>query len=127
MPALYDWALQNRVVHIAEHVMFFGAALFYWWPLLSPSTEFPPCRPAGQMLYLTAVVIGMTPLFAYLAFSDGVLYPTYEYAPRLFANFPADADQLFGAAIMKLGGMFVAFLAFIVAFRRWQRPEDARG
>jgi len=39
---LYEWALQNRSVHILEHFMFFGAALFYWWPLLSPSAEFPP-------------------------------------------------------------------------------------
>jgi len=125
-PALYDWALQNRWVHIAEHIMFFGAALFYWWPLLSPSKEFPPIPYAGRMLYLVAVVIGMTPVFAFIAFSGDVLYPTYEYAPRLFAGFgPAD-DQLLGAVIMKGGGMIVTFIAFIIAFYRWYRTSESR-
>jgi putative membrane protein len=121
-PGLYDWALQDRPVHIAEHVMFFGAALFYWWPVLSPSTELPPLRPGPQMLYQIAVVIAMTPLFVYLAFSsDYPLYPTYEYAPRLIAMVSPIDDQLFAAAIMKVGGMFVAFVVFAVAFARWQR------
>ena len=126
VPALYDWALQDRWVHIAEHIMFFGAALFYWWPLLSPSAEFPPARPATQMLDLVAVVIGMTPVFAYIAFSDDILYPTYEYAPRLFANFSPANDQLLGAVIMKIGGMGVTFLAFMATFYRWYQSSERK-
>src|SRR5215212_2882998 len=33
-PLLYDLALRNKVVHVGEHLLFFGAALFYWWPML---------------------------------------------------------------------------------------------
>ena len=125
-PDLYDWALQNRWVHIAEHVMFFGAALFYWWPILSPSAELPRLPYGAQMLYLIAVVIAMTPVFAFIAFSNDVLYPTYEYAPRLFAGFGPSEDQLLGAVIMKVGGMGVTFLVFIVAFYRWYRASEVR-
>jgi len=125
-PALYDWALRNRWIHILEHVMFFGAALFYWWPLLSPSTEFPPIPPAAQMLYLVAVVIGMTPVFAYIAFSDDVLYPTYAFAPRLFPDFSPMADQLLGAIIMKAGGMGVTFIAFAASFYRWYQANEPK-
>lgn len=124
IPALYDWALRERLVHIAEHVTFFLAALFYWWPLLSPSREFPPLRPPVQMLYLVGVTILMTPLFAYLAFSSDILYPTYEYAPRLIAGFDPAQDQLLGASIMKLGGMFVTFLAMIWVFYRWYQSTE---
>ena len=124
LPALYDWALRERSVHILEHVSFFGAALLYWWPLFSPSREFPPVKYAVQMLYLVAVTILMTPLFAYLAFSNEVLYPTYEYAPRLFADFTPAQDQLLGAAIMKLGGMFVSFLVLIRVFCRWYKSTE---
>lgn len=123
-PTLYDWALQDRPVHIAEHVMFFGAALFYWWPLLSPSDELPVLSPGAQMLYLPAVIIGMTPLFYYLAFSGDVLYPTYDYAPRLVEGLSPMGDQLLAAAIMKLGGMLVAFAVFAAAFFRWQRLSE---
>jgi len=125
-PALYDWALQNRWVHIAEHVMFFGAALFYWWPILSPSCEFPRIPYGVQMLYLVGVVIGMTPVFAFIAFSNDILYPTYEYAPRLFASFGPAEDQLLGSVIMKTGGMGVTFLVFIVAFYRWYQASEVR-
>ncbi len=127
MPVLYGLALESRPVHIAEHVMFFGAALFYWWPLLSPSAELPPRSPAVQMLYLLGVIIAMTPLFAWLAFSSDVLYPMYELAPRLITDFTPQDDQFLAAAIMKLGGMLVAFIAISVAFVHWHRPEDKRG
>lgn len=125
-PALYDWALQNRYVHIAEHVMFFIGALFYWWPLLSPSPEFPARPYASRMLYLVAVVIGMTPVFAFIAFSNDVLYPTYEYAPRLFDGFGPAEDQLLGAVIMKAGGLGVTFIALIFAFYRWYQASEGR-
>jgi putative membrane protein len=125
-PALYDWALQNRWVHITEHVMFFGAALFYWWPILSPSREFPRLPHGAQMLYLIAVVIAMTPVFAFIAFSNDILYPTYEYAPRLFAGFGPAEDQLMGAVIMKVGGMGVTFIVFVVAFYRWYQASESR-
>lgn len=127
LPALYDWALRERPVHILEHITFFAVALLYWWPLFSPSREFPPAKYAIQMLYLVAVTLLMTPLFAYLAFSSEILYPTYEYAPRLFPDFSPAQDQLLGAAIMKLGGMFVSFLALIRVFYVWyQSTEHAR-
>jgi putative membrane protein len=122
LPAFYDLALQNRAVHIAEHFMFFGAALFYWWPLLSPAREYPPISYAWQMLYLVAVVIGMTPVFAYIMFSSDVLYPTYEYAPRI-TSLTAASDQLLAGAMMKLIGMSVAMIAFGVSFYRWYRTD----
>jgi putative membrane protein len=126
LPFLYDWALQNRVVHIAEHFMMFGAALFYWWPLLSPSKEFPPASYAWQMLYLVAVIIGMTPVFAYIMFSSDVLYLTYEYAPRI-TSLSAASDQLLAGAMMKLVGMSVAMIAFAVSFYRWYQAGERDG
>jgi putative membrane protein len=125
LPAFYDLALQNRPVHIAEHFMMFGAALFYWWPLYSPSREFPPASFAGQMLYLPAVVIGMTPLFAYITFSSDVLYPTYEYAPRI-SGLSAAGDQLLAGSMMKLVGMSVAMIAFGVTFMHWYRDSERK-
>ena len=80
-------------VHVGEHVMFFGAALFYWWPMLSPSRALPPSTYAAQMVYFFSVLILMTPVFAYITFSEDILYPTYEYAPRLFPNFSASPSS----------------------------------
>jgi putative membrane protein len=125
-PLVYDLALQNRPIHILEHFTMFGAALFYWWPILSPSREYPPLSYGWQMLYLPAVLIGMTPVFAYITFSQDVLYPTYEFAPRITSMDPA-GDQLLAGAMMKLVGMGVAGLAFTISFYRWYRQSEMRG
>jgi putative membrane protein len=104
--------------------MFFGAALFYWWPLLSPSRVFPPVNRGKQMLYLLGTLIAMTPVYAYITFSHDILYPTYEYAPRLFANFSPADDQLLAGVSMKILGMLVALAAFAVSFYRWYQDSN---
>ena len=122
-PALYDWALQDRFVHIVEHLMFFGAAVLYWWPVLSPSVVLPPRSHGVQMLYLLAVIIGMTPLFAFITFSHDVLYPTYEFAPRLFPTFSPMQDQVLAGVMMKLVGLFGGMAAFGFAFAAWYKRQ----
>lgn len=121
-PFLYDIALRNREVHVLEHFMFFGASLFFWWPLYSPSSEFPPASYASQMFYLVGVTIGMTPVFAYITFSSDVLYPTYEFAPRLTTLSPHE-DQVLAGVMMKLVGMSVMMVSFLVAFYRWYQKS----
>jgi putative membrane protein len=123
-PFLYDWALQNKLVHVAEHVMFFGAALFYWWPLLSPSRVLPPVSYGAQMIYVCAVLVAMTPVFAYITFNGDVLYPTYEYAPRLFPSFSADDDQLLAGVGMKIIGLSVSLLMLGLSFYRWSQASE---
>jgi len=124
LPALYDWSLQDKVVHVVEHLMFFGTALLYWWPLYSPAREFPPISYPGQMLYLVLVAIGMTPVFAFVTFSTDILYPTYEFAPRIIANFSPADDQLLAGVLMKIVGMGVALIAFGVSFYRWYQASN---
>ncbi|MBL9188698.1 MAG: cytochrome c oxidase assembly protein [Opitutaceae bacterium] len=119
MPSLYDLALRDKLVHVLEHVMFFAVGLLYWWPLLSPSRLLPRRGYGVQMIYLLGVLIAMTPVFAYITFSQDVLYPTYEFAPRLIADFTAAQDQLLAGVMMKLAGVFVSLAAFGVAFYRW--------
>jgi putative membrane protein len=122
-PDLYDLALRNKAVHVAEHLMFFGVAVLYWWPLLSPSRVLPRAAYGVQMLYIIAVLIGMTPVFAYITFSTDILYPTYEFAPRLFPTFSAADDQLLAGVMMKLTGMLVSFITFAVVFFRWYQEK----
>lgn len=124
-PQLYDLALRNKNIHVLEHLMFFGAALFYWWPMLSPSRMHPRRQYGTLMLYFLSATIAMTPIFAFIAFSDNVLYPTYEYAPRLFENFTPVNDQLMGAAIMKFGDLTVTGIVLIYAFYRWYRVTES--
>jgi putative membrane protein len=118
-PSLYEWALEDKLVHVIEHLCFFAASVLFWWPLLSPSKAYPPISYGSRMLYLLCLEITMTPLFAYVTFSPDVLYPTYEYAPRLVATLnPAD-DQLLAGVMMKLVSMIVSVAAIAICFYRW--------
>ena len=126
-PRLYDWALQDKNIHVIEHVMFFAVSLLWWWPIASPSTVCPRLSNVFQIIYLLVENVLMIPLFAFIAFSDNVLYPTYEYAPRLIDGFMPMDDQLLGAVIMKMGGMSVTGVALIIAFYRWYQSDRRRG
>ena len=122
-PTLYDLALRNKLVHVAEHILFFVAALFYWWPILSPSRVLPRSNPGVQMLFLVGATITMTPVFAYITFSQDILYPTYEFAPRILPDFSAADDQLLAGVMMKIIGMIVSFTTFGIAFFRWYQEK----
>lgn len=125
-PWMYDAALNNKLIHVSEHLMFFAAALFYWWPLLSPSRVLPKSGYGAQMLYLLGVIIGMMPIHAYITFSNDILYPTYELAPRLFPTFTPADDQLLAGVSMQLVAMLVGFGALTVAFYRWYQAGEKR-
>ena len=122
-PWLYEWALEDKVIHVVEHLMFFGVSVLFWWPILSPSRAFPPLSYGSRMLYIFCLEVAMTPLFAYVTFSSNILYPTYEYAPRLLANFTPTDDQTMAGVMMKITGMLVSLLAFGYCFYRWSQTN----
>lgn len=123
IPYLYDWALQDQMVHNVEHASIIITALMMWLPLWSPLRSRRPKYPL-QLLYLVAVAIAQLPVFAYVTFSKTVLYPTYELAPRLTALSPL-ADQQAGGVLMKLVGMLVLFIAFASVFMAWYKEQQA--
>ena len=125
-PWLYAAALNHKLIHVGEHLLFFGSALFYWWPLLSPSRVVPRVGYGTQMLYLLGVIIGLMPIHAYITFSHDTLYPTYEFAPRLFPNFGPRDDQLLAGLSMQLMALAVSMIAFGVAFYRWYEAGERR-
>ncbi len=121
IPFLYDWALQDRMVHNFEHLTMIFTSLVLWLPLWGPVRE-QRLLPPLQLLYLVSVAIAQLPVFAYVTFSKQVLYPTYALAPRLTGLSPL-ADQQLGGVIMKIVGMLVLFAAFLGVFMDWYKTE----
>jgi cytochrome c oxidase assembly factor CtaG len=86
MPSLYERALASESWHYAQHACFLGTALAFWWPVVQP---WPGRRvwPAWALIpYLVLADLQNTVLSAWLAFSDRVIYPAYEAAPRLWGS-----------------------------------------
>ncbi len=123
VPALYESALRSKPIHMLEHFSIMVPAFALFWIALSRSKELPPLSPPGRMLLIFILMVGQTPLFGVLSFSDVVLYPTYEWAPRI-TNLSALEDQILGGVLMKVGGMLVAMPLFALAFFSWVRSQE---
>ena len=86
-------AIRDKTIHMAEHLsMYFRSSIAVWWPVCGPSKRIPPMRFGPQMLYILALMLGQTPIFAFLTFSKDVLYDTYFYAERIINLSPLE-DQ----------------------------------
>ncbi len=117
-PVFYEGALRQHTVHILEHLLFMSAAVIAWWPVLSPLPELPRISYPAQILYLVALSISQTPLFAALTFSNDVMYSFYETTPRIWGISPL-ADQQMGGIIMKVSWLFVFLPAICIVFLKW--------
>lgn len=123
LPPVYNSALAYHWVHILQHLMFMGAAVLMWWPILSPLPELPRLSYPGQMLYCFLLSIPMSIVSVYIVYSQAVLYPAYASAPRVWGISPLD-DQLIGGLIMWIpGGLFLFGVASVVFFR-WAAAES---
>ena len=101
--------------------MFFTSVAM-WWPICGPSKRIPPARYGPQMLYILAIMLGQTPIFAILTFSKDVLYDTYFYAERIMEMSPLE-DQKTGGVLMKLANMIVSVWVLSSIFYRWSKEQ----
>ena len=121
--ALFDVALENRLVHDLEHVLYLVAALLFWWPAVgldpSPWRMSHPVRALYVFLQmpqntLLAVVIlnATTPLYLHYATLVRPWGPSVLF------------DQQVAAGIMWLSGdmLFIAAMAAIMV--GWMRHEE---
>jgi putative membrane protein len=118
----YDLMMRSHQVHIATHLMFIGAAVLLWWPVVSGVPSLPALRPPVGMLYLFLVQLPMQLLGAIITFADDPLYRWYTAAPRTWGLSPLD-DQKLGGLLMWVPGNLWIWGAMSVLFFRWARTE----
>ena len=118
----YEAAIRDKSLHMAEHLSMFFTSVAMWWPICGPSKRIPPSRYGPQMLYILAIMLGQTPIFAVLTFSKDVLYDTYFYAERVMNISPLE-DQKTGGVLMKLANMFVSVSVLSSIFYRWSKEQ----
>jgi putative membrane protein len=122
IPWVYEAALRDKTIHIMEHAFMFGTAFLMFWGLMSRSKLVPQSSYPTKMLTIFLVTIGFMPVFGMLAFSGQVLYPTYEWAPRIVNISPLE-DQVLGAVIMKVIGMIFGLGGLGLNFYLWAREQ----
>ena len=103
VPWLYDAAAEHELVHALEHVIFFGTALLFWWPIIRPAPRLAPrLHPGLQIVYLIAATAQSTALGMLLAVPERAFYPHYA---RVAATLGINAvdDQMVGGGLMWSG------------------------
>ena len=99
VPSLFELGMQSETWHEVEHACFLAAGLLFWWPVIRPWPSLAT-RPRWSIpLYLFLATLPCDALSAFLTFCNGVVYPHYLSAHRLFDISPL-VDQESAGALM---------------------------
>lgn len=117
LPVPYQLALVEKLVHDAEHLLFFATALWFWWSLIAPGRLGQPGFGLAALLaVLTLMHTGM--LGALMTFAPQLLYPQH---PAGFAGFDQLTDQQLAGLLMWVPGGLIYSTAALVLTGLWLR------
>lgn len=123
VPAFYEASLHSRLIHNFEHITMFGASFLAWWLLFARSRDVPALACGPQILFVFLLSLGKIPVATYLIFSGEVLYPTYEFAPRL-TDMSALDDQVLGGAMKAVVAKFMGMGLIGYSFYQWNKESE---
>jgi len=115
IPALYDLALEESVVHVVEHITLINAGLFYWWHLLSPVRGRISIGPFGPVVYMLVTKLLVSFVGIAITFAPDALYDFYVDGPRVWGLSAGD-DQAVAGAIMAVEQSVVMGIALAYLF-----------
>jgi putative membrane protein len=124
VPALYDAALEQPLVHTLEHLSFGAAGFLYWWFLLSPIRSRLRLRGMGPVAYMasTKVLVGLLGIL--LAFSPELIYDGYGSTGERWGLSPID-DLHVAGLVMALEQSLVMGVAIVYLFIRMLTESEA--
>lgn len=122
---LFSAALDDPLVHTGEHLLYLGAGLLFWWPVVGADPSPRRLGYAGRVVYLglQMPVHAITGLAIY--FAPQVLYPHYLSVERSWGPAPL-ADQQLAGAMMWGAGDLLLMVAVILTFAAWMRADERR-
>ena len=115
IPALYEAAIRDPLVHLLEHASFFTAGVAVWWPLIQPVPMRRRLSGLRTVAYIGTAKFGLAALGLYLTWSSTLLYDYYEGLPRIWGLGAVD-DQNAGGAIMMVEQSLTFVIALVVLF-----------
>lgn len=123
LPFMYEGAIHNEALHYLEHLMFFGAAVLFWWPIAGPAPMRSPLTYPQRLLYLMLAFTPSAALGAGLTLIGDTLYNHYETTPAHW-GVEAGEDQNIGGLIMWVPGSFILVGAATILFFKWYESES---
>ena len=121
LPVLYDATLNAESLHVVEHLMFIGAGLVLFWPMLEATSAQASWKlSAGlKLLYMLAATLPQDGVALVLLFSRVPFYDFYVHVPRLVSSLTPLIDQTLAGAVLMVLGKATMGVAALAVFFRW--------
>ncbi|MER8730184.1 cytochrome c oxidase assembly protein [Mesorhizobium sp. M1227] len=123
VPALFEAALAQGVLHYAQHASFFGTGLLFWWVLLPRSGGEQAYGSAVMHLFFTSLHTGL--LGVLLLVSPRLWYPVNAAGAELWGLSPLEDQQLAGLVMWVPAGLIYGGAALLLA-GLWIRSSGQR-
>jgi putative membrane protein len=120
---LFEWSLENPLVHQAEHVGFLGTALLFWWPAVAADPSPWRMRHPTRLVYTFLQMPQNTFLGLTLYSATVPLYPYYLDVARSWGPSVLDDQQIAGG-IMWISGDVVFMATIMLILRGLLRHEE---
>ena len=118
VPDAYDAALSSRLLHDAEHVLFFAGAVLFWWPVVHPAPRVrAPVSAAARVIYVVLAAFQTAALGLLLTLAPVLMYRSYETTTLPYGLSPLD-DQVWGGVVMwAVGGLIDMLVVLLLVYR----------
>jgi putative membrane protein len=123
LPVLVNASVGSGPLHYTLHVVVVTSSLLMWMPVCGPLPELR-MGSAGAMIYLFLQSVVPTVPAAWLTFAESPLYDAYDRPIRLWGVSVVDDQQLAGAIMKVLGGMYLWAIVIYLFFRRFAARFD---
>ena len=123
LPALYEAALRDDGIHAAQHAMFVGTAVLFWWGLVYG--RYGRAAYGAAVLYVFATLIHTGLLGAMFTLSDRPFYPLYvEHAAATGVD-PVEDQRLAGLYMWVPSGIILTMFG-LALFTAWLGEAERR-
>lgn len=120
---LFNDALEDRGVHDAEHALFLGSSLLFWWPAIAVDPARRRLPHAVRVLYVLLQVPANSFLGMAILFANAPLYAHYATLGAPY-GITALADQQAAGGVMWLAGDIALIGAILLIVGAWMRQEE---
>jgi putative membrane protein len=121
---IVDLQSRSQLFHLGFHVVLISTGLLMWSVVVAPLPELRRLSEPARMLYLFLQSVIPTVPSSFLTFSSGVMYASYEDAPRVW-GLDLVTDQRIAGLIMKIGGGLLLWSAIAYMFFKWNAKEES--
>jgi cytochrome c oxidase assembly factor CtaG len=132
LPVFYEATLYSPELHVVEHLMFIGAGVVMYWPMLEATSAHARWRmsPGAKLLYMLVATLPQDGVALAMLFSRVPFYEYYAHVPRLIKSLDPLTDQTVAGAVLMVFGKATIGVAAAAVFIRWfgreQRADEAR-